>query len=129
MARESIDWAERRELEFDSTETEEALLARRQGQKRHLRPKLTAKIRVGNGFIKFNKEATRRLGVWMDAHLTFKEHHNQWMKNARATEARLRSLTGMYRVIPACVRAVQIAFVLAVALYGSEHWWHPKEGS
>jgi hypothetical protein len=128
-ARESIDWAERRELEFDTAKTEAALVTRRRGHKKHLRPKLTAKIRVGNGFVRFNKEATRWLGVWMDAHLTFKEHHNRCMKKARAAEARLRSLTRTYGVVPACVRAVQIACVQAVALYGSELWWDPKEGS
>jgi hypothetical protein len=50
-ARESIDWAEKRELEFDSSITEAALFTRRRGNKKHLRPKLTAKIRVGNGFV------------------------------------------------------------------------------
>jgi hypothetical protein len=65
----------------------------------------------------------------MDAHLTFKEHHNRCMKKARAAEARLRSLTRTYGVVPACVRAVQIAWVQAVALYGSELLWDPKEGS
>ena len=43
----------------------------------------------------------------MDAHLTFKQHHNRCMKKARAAEARLR--------------------VQAVALYGSELLWDPKE--
>ena len=128
-ARQSIDWAERSELEFDTTKTEAALFTRRRCHLKHLRPKLTAKIRVGNGFIKFNKQATRWLGVWMDAHLMFKEHHNRCMKKARAAEARLRSLTGMYRVVPACVIAVQVACVQAVALYSSELWWDPKTGS
>jgi hypothetical protein len=128
-ARESIDWVEKRELEFDTTKTEAGLFTCRQGHKKHLRAKLRAHIRVGNGFARFNKEATRWLGVWMDAHLTFKEHHNRCMKNARAAEARLRSLTRTYGVVPACVRAVQIACVQAVALYGSELWWDPKEGS
>jgi len=124
-ARESIDWAERRELEFDTAKTEAVLFTRRRGHKKHLRPKPTAMIRVGNGYIKFNKEATRWLGVWMDTHLRFKEHHNRCMKKARATEARLRSLTAMYGIVPACVSAVQIAWVQAVTLYGSELWWDP----
>jgi hypothetical protein len=62
-ARESIDWVERQELEFDTAKTEAALFTRRRGHKKHLRPKLTAKIRVGNDFVKFNVEATRWLGV------------------------------------------------------------------
>jgi hypothetical protein len=63
----------------------------------------------------------------MDAHLTFKEHHNRCMKKARAAEARLRTLTKTFVVVPESVRAVQIACVQAVALYGSELWWDPKE--
>jgi len=88
-AAKSMEWASRRGLQFDTAKTEAALFPRRQGHKKHLWPMLTAKIKVGNGFIQFNTEATRRLGVWMDAHLTFKEHHNQCMKKARAAEARL----------------------------------------
>jgi len=93
----------------------------------HLWPKLTAKIKVGDGFVLFNKEATRWLGVWMDAHLTFKKHHNRCMKKARAAEARLRVLTRMHGIVSERVWAVQIACVQAVALYGSELWWDPKE--
>jgi len=83
----SIDWAERRELEFDTAKTLAVLFTHRRGHKKNHRPKQTVKIRVGNCFIRFNKEATRWLGVWMDAHLTFKEHHNRCMKKARASEA------------------------------------------
>jgi hypothetical protein len=127
--RESIDWAERWELEFDPAKTEATLFTRRRGHEKHLRQKLTAKIRVGNGLVRFNKEATRWMGVWMDPHLTIKEHHNRCMKKARAAEARLRSLTRTYGVIPACVRAVHIACVQAIVLYGSELGWDPKERS
>ena len=92
-ARESIDWAERCELEFNTAKTKAALSTRSRGHKRHRHPKLSTKIQVGNGFVRFNKEATKWLGVWMDTHLTFKEHHNRCMKTTRAAEARLRSLT------------------------------------
>jgi predicted amidohydrolase len=63
----------------------------------------------------------------MDALLMFKEHHNRYLKKARAAEARLCVLMGMHGIIPERVRAVQIACVQAVALYGSELWWDPKE--
>jgi hypothetical protein len=125
-AANSIEWASRRGLQFDTVKTDAALFTRRRGHKTHLRPKLTAKIKVGNGFILFNKEATLWLGVWMDAHLTFKEHHNRCMKKARAAEARLRTLTKTYGVVPYSVGAVQVACVQAVALYWSELWWDPK---
>jgi len=61
--RESLNWAERRELEFHSAKTEAAHFTRRRGHKKHLHPKLTAQIRVGNGFLRFIKKATQGLGV------------------------------------------------------------------
>jgi len=63
----------------------------------------------------------------MDGNLTFKEHHNRCMNKARAAEPRLRVLTRMHGIVPERVRAVQIGCVQAVALYGSELWWDPKE--
>jgi len=63
----------------------------------------------------------------MDAHLTFKEHHNRFMKKAMAAEARLCTLTKTYGVVPESVRAVQVACVQAVAPYGCELWWDPRE--
>jgi hypothetical protein len=42
------------------------------------------------------------------------------MKKARVAKARLRTLTKTYGVVPESMRAVQIACVKAVALYGSE---------
>jgi len=101
---------------------EVALFTRRRGLRKHLRPKQTAKIKVGNESIRFNAQATRWLGVWMDAHLTFKEHHNRCMKKPTATEARLRTLTKTYSVVPESIRAIQVACVQAVALCGSELW-------
>lgn len=65
----------------------------------------------------------------MDCHLTFKEHHNQGMKNARAVEARLRSLKAIHGVVPACARAVEVACVQAIALYGRPLWWDRTEAS
>jgi len=123
----SIEWASRRGLQFDTAKTEAALFTARRGHRKHLRPKLTAKIRVGSRSIRFNAQATHWLGVWMDAHLTFKEHHIRCMKNARAAEARHQSLTKPYGVVPESVQAVQVACVQAVALYGSELCWDPRE--
>jgi hypothetical protein len=95
-AAESIEWASMRDLQFDSAMKKAALFTQRIGHKKHLRPKLTAKIKVGDGFVRFNKEATRWLGAWMDAHLMFKKHYNRCMMKARAAEAQLRILTRMH---------------------------------
>jgi len=123
----SIELPRRRQLQFDTAKTEAALFTRKQGQKKHLRLEPTARIKVGNGFIRFNKEATRWLGIWMDVNLIFKEHHNRCMKKAMAADARVQTLAKTYDVIPESIRAVQVACIRAVALYGSEVCWDPKE--
>jgi len=121
-----IEWASRRGLLFDTATTQPVLFTYSLGHRRHLRPKLTAKIRVGNMSIRFNPQATCWLGVWLDGHLTFQEHDNRCMRNARAAEAGLRTLTKTYSVVPRSVRAVQVPCVQAVAPYGSDLWWDPR---
>jgi hypothetical protein len=119
-AKERIDWAKRWKLEFDRAITASALFTPRHCHNKHLHPKVTAKRRVVNGCVRFNQEATRLLGVWTNAHLTFKDQHNQCMQKDRGAEARVRSLTRTYEVVPEWVRAVRIACVQAVKLYESE---------
>ena len=63
----------------------------------------------------------------MDTHLTFPEHLNQFINKPRAVEAQLAILTRMHGIVPERVRVDQIACVQAVELYGSEHWWDPKD--
>jgi len=63
----------------------------------------------------------------MDAHLTLKEHHNQGIKKVREEDTRLHIRMRMHGVVPDLLRTVQIAYVQAAALYGSELWWDPKE--
>jgi len=43
-AAKSIDWGSRRGLQFDTAKKEVALFTCRRGHRKHLRPKLTAKI-------------------------------------------------------------------------------------
>ena len=50
-AAESIKWASRRDLQFDTAKTEAALFTSRSGHKKHLQPKLTAKIKVAENFV------------------------------------------------------------------------------
>jgi hypothetical protein len=96
----SIEWASRRDLLFDTAKTDAELFTPRRGQKKHPGVELTSKIMVGNAFVRFNNEATQSLGVWMDTHLTFKEHHNQCMKNARDAEAPMHTHTGIHGIVP-----------------------------
>jgi len=99
----------------------------RRGHRKHLRPNMTAEIRVGNGNIHFNTQVRCWLGIWMDSHQTFKEQHNRCMKIARAAEVRLRKLTVKYSIVSKSKSAVQGACVQAVALHGSEIRWDPNE--
>ena len=105
---------------------EVALFTRRQGHKKHLRPKMISKIKVGNWFIWFNQQETHWLGIWMCVHLTLKEHHNRWMEKARAAEARHWTLTKTYTVVPESIRVGQVARIQQVALCGSKVWWDPQ---
>lgn len=125
-AAESIKWASRRDLKFDTAKTEASLFTPMRGHKKHHWPNLNDNINVGNCFVRFIKEATRWLGVWMAAQLTFKEHHNLFMENARAAEARLRALTKMDSIVPERVAAIQKACVQVLADYASELGWDPK---
>jgi len=61
-AAESIEWATRRDLQFDTAMTGTALFTRRRGHKKHLQQKLKAKITVRDSFVWLNKEVTRWLG-------------------------------------------------------------------
>jgi len=85
----SIQWANRRGLQFDDAKTEEVLFTRRYGNMKHLRPKLAAKVSVKNGIIRFNTQATRCLAVSIDTHVRFNEQHNRCMKKASAAGASL----------------------------------------
>jgi len=58
-ASESITWAALWELEFETARTDAAHFTRRRGHEKPMRPTLTANIRVGNGFVRCDKDATR----------------------------------------------------------------------
>jgi len=68
----------------------------------------------------------RWLSIWIDVHLTLKEYQNQWMKKARAAEARLWTLTKTHGVVSESLRGVHVACVQAVTQYWSELWWDPN---
>jgi len=126
-AANSVEWECWQGLQIDTAKTEAVLFTCRRGHKKHHWPKLTVKIKVGNWFIQFNNQATRWLGITMDAHLTFKEHHNRCMKIPRAAQVRLQTLTNNYRILLESIRAIRVAFIQAVTLYGSELWCDSNE--
>jgi len=114
---EGIERANIRGLQFDTATTKAERCTFMKSYQKHLWPKLTTKIMVGNCVIRFNTEGTWWLGVRMDAHLTLKALHNRCMEMARAAEARLRALTRMQGMVPVRVTAIQTACIPAVALY------------
>jgi hypothetical protein len=126
-AAKSIEWASRHGLHFVTAKTEVSLFTRRRGHSNHLRQQLTGKIRVGNVSIRFYTQVIRWLGLSIDTHLTFQEHHNRCIKRARAAEARLQKLNKTYRAVPESVRAIQVVCAQAVELYGSTLPWDPRK--
>jgi hypothetical protein len=107
-AAKSVEWVNRRGQQFDTTNPEAVLFGTTLPHTKLLRPKLTAMIRVGNGSIRFNEEATHWLGIWMDALLMLNGYNNRCMKKASVAEARLRSLTKTYGVVPESIHVVHV---------------------
>jgi hypothetical protein len=106
---------------FDINKTEAVLLSR----KRKHKSAVNVGIQIAPGIFKsFNQQATRWLGIWLDATLTSKiTMIDKMMSKAYRAEARIRSLRGKFGLSPENVRKTQVAAVQAVALYGAELWW------
>jgi len=118
----ALDWSRKNGVTFDRTKTETMFLSKQ-------RRKPTETVRVGNDEIPFNKQAARRLGVWIDSKMTLKEHHSARMKSARKAMGRIRRLTGQTGLCPGACRKALVACVQATALYGAELWWDDREGA
>ena len=118
----ATEWANRNHVEFDLQKTEAVLFSRRKNNRARA-PRLAQTIRVGHADIKYNKEATRWLGVWLDSQLSFAAHHNVMMRKARAAQRQLKGLSTQRGLTAGNVRKVQVACIQAIALYGSEVWW------
>jgi hypothetical protein len=117
-------WARENACQFDIEQTEAMLFSRRRNIKE---PQMKAKIRVGSHEVRYNKEATRWLGVWLDDMLTLKDHTKITMAKARRAQNRVRSLMNKKGLSPGACRRIQVAAVQAVALYGSELWWQGQK--
>jgi len=115
-AKAAAGWAARNGIAFDQGKTEAALFHKKRSASK-------ATVAVGDRKVRFNKEATRWLGVWLDSQLTLKDHHAIWMKSGRKAMTRLRRLTGQMGLSPANCRKVMTACVQSVAMFGAELWW------
>jgi ribonuclease HI len=119
-AKAAATWAKDNHVEFDIAKTEAVLFTRRRNDRL---PRLAQRIKVGRHEVRYNKDATRWLGIWLDSQLTFAEHHNVMMRKARGAQRELRRLSTQRGLTAGNVRKVQVACIQAVALYGSEVWW------
>ena len=75
-AARNIEWASTLRLQFDTPKMEVTPCTCRQGNGKHIRPKLTTTIIVGNRFILIDTQAPHLLVIWMEEHLIFEEQHN-----------------------------------------------------
>jgi len=123
-AAETTVWAKQNACQFDIEKMEAMLFTRRRKNKE---PKINARVRVGDHEVSYNKEATRWLGVWLDDVLTLNDHTKKTLAKARRAQNRVRSLMMKKGLnLEGCKRN-QVAAVQAVALYGSELWWHGQK--
>ena len=118
----TLEWGTRNAVTYDISKTEAMLFSKARKQK--LLEQLTAsQLRFGRQTIRFNQDATRWLGIWLDSGLNFGSHFRERLKRAKTVEAQIRGLTKIYGLPPALVQRIQIAAVQSVALYEAELWW------
>ena len=68
-------------------------------------------VLVGGEKIKFNKNATRWLGIWLDSQLKFTAHINERLTKAKIAKIQVKRLSSTYGLAPRLVRQIQIAAV------------------
>jgi len=59
--------------------------------------------------------------------LALNDHTKKALATARKAQSRVRSLMTKKGLYPEGSKSIQVAAVQAVALYGSELWWHGQE--
>ena len=125
-AKVAIEWGQSNMVQFEAAKTEAVLFTRKRG--RELRDQTQrARIAVGDYRVSFNHEATRWLGIWLDAGLTLKTHYQTCLRKSRNAEIRVRSLCQAQGLAPGLVRRIQVAAVQSVALFGAELWWRGQK--
>ena len=74
--------------------------------------------------MRFASEATRWLGIWLDASLNLEENRRRRIGKTRQAEAKLRRIVSRYGMPPASARNLQAAIVQGTMLYASELTWN-----
>ena len=77
--------------------------------------------------MRFAGEATRCLGIWLDASLNLEENRRRRIGKTRQKEARLRQIVNQYGLPPASARNLQAAIVQGTMLYASELTWNGQD--
>lgn len=122
VAQTVVGWGIANAVTYDIAKTEAVLFSRSHRQRLN-RQISDTNIRIGTQTIKFNKEATRWLGIWLDSQLKFTAHVNEKFRAARAAEIQIKGLTRMQGLAPGLIRRIDLAAVQSTALYGVELWW------
>jgi ribonuclease HI len=125
-AKVAIEWGRSNEVQFEAEKTEAVLFTRKRGRELQDQTR-RARIMVEGHQVQFNHEATRWLGIWLDAGLTLKTHYQTRLRKARNAEAQVKSLCRAHGLAPGLVRRVQLAVVQSAALYGAELWWRGQK--
>ena len=85
-------------------------------QRRSNQQFLETTVLVGGERIKFNRDATRWLGIRLDSQLKFTAHISKRMSKAKTAEIQVKRLSGTCGLAPGLVRRIQIAEVQSVAV-------------
>ena len=110
-------------VRFETSKTEAILLSRKRKHRQSNRA-----IRVGNQTVRFAREATRWLGIWLDSSLSLAENRRRRIGKARQAEARLQRIVSTYGVPPSSARTFQMAIIQGTVLYASELTWNRGKG-
>ena len=120
----NLEWAGNNAVRFEESKTEAILFSKRRRHKRCRR-----EIRGGASHrVRFNRESTRWLGIWLDAFLSLAENGRRSIGKTRQAEARLRRIVIQYGEPPAAARNLQAAVVQGTRLYASELTWNGRNG-
>jgi len=117
-------WAKKNACQFDIEKTQAMLFI---GRGKNQEPKMNAGVGVRNYDVSYNTEATRWLGVWLDDMHTLNDHTKKTLAKARRAQNRVRSLMMKKGLSSERCKGIDVAEVQAVALDGSELWWHGQK--
>lgn len=70
--------------------------------------------------VRWKRETTRWLGVYLDHSLTFAAHRHKVVSKDKSAEGRLVSLINKFGIPPASARNIQVAVVQSTLWYGAE---------